>query len=106
MPRPETTNASRLVVPDYTSFCFVLIDAQALYNRALKVRSAVPHPKIMGIIRECGGKMHMSEGKVGLSMGILLQLIPYQKTGQMLRSISTNHFAIMMKPALFNEYRF
>lgn len=35
---------------------------QALYQRALKVRSAVPHPKIMGIIRECGGKMHMSEG--------------------------------------------
>lgn len=34
---------------------------QALYQRALKVRSAVPHPKIMGIIRECGGKMHMSE---------------------------------------------
>ncbi|KAJ4386277.1 COP9/signalosome complex subunit Csn2 [Gnomoniopsis smithogilvyi] len=34
---------------------------KALYQRALKVRSAVPHPKIMGIIRECGGKMHMSE---------------------------------------------
>jgi COP9 signalosome complex subunit 2 len=32
-----------------------------LYGRALQVRSAVPHPKIMGIIRECGGKMHMSE---------------------------------------------
>ncbi|KAK2836996.1 hypothetical protein FQN49_006509 [Arthroderma sp. PD_2] len=34
---------------------------KALYQRALQVRSAVPHPKIMGIIRECGGKMHMSE---------------------------------------------
>ena len=32
-----------------------------LYQRALQVRSAVPHPKVMGIIRECGGKMHMSE---------------------------------------------
>ncbi|KAK0730070.1 PCI domain-containing protein [Lasiosphaeris hirsuta] len=32
-----------------------------LYQRALKVRSAVPHPKIQGVIRECGGKMHMSE---------------------------------------------
>jgi len=32
-----------------------------LYERALQVRSAVPHPKVMGIIRECGGKMHMSE---------------------------------------------
>ncbi|KAL8906409.1 MAG: hypothetical protein Q9207_002070 [Kuettlingeria erythrocarpa] len=34
---------------------------KALYHRALSIRSAVPHPKIMGIIRECGGKMHMSE---------------------------------------------
>lgn len=34
---------------------------KALYQRALTVRSAVPHPKIMGIIRECGGKMHLSE---------------------------------------------
>ena len=39
------------------------ISTQALYQRALKVRSAVPHPKIMGIIRDCGGKMPMSEGK-------------------------------------------
>ena len=42
-----------------------LILRQGLYQRALKVRSAVPHPKIMGIIRECGGKMHMSEGTQG-----------------------------------------
>ncbi|KAH0534156.1 hypothetical protein FGG08_007247 [Glutinoglossum americanum] len=34
---------------------------KALYEKSLRVRSAVPHPKIMGIIRECGGKMHMSE---------------------------------------------
>ena len=32
-----------------------------LYNRALGVKSAIPHPRIMGIIRECGGKMHMVE---------------------------------------------
>lgn len=35
---------------------------KALYHRALKVRSAIPHPNIMGVIREAGGKMHMSEG--------------------------------------------
>jgi hypothetical protein len=32
-----------------------------LYNSALGVKSAIPHPRIMGIIRECGGKMHMAE---------------------------------------------
>ncbi|KAI9750490.1 MAG: hypothetical protein M1815_001765 [Lichina confinis] len=34
---------------------------KTLYQKALRVRSAIPHPKVMGIIRECGGKMHMSE---------------------------------------------
>jgi COP9 signalosome complex subunit 2 len=34
---------------------------KSLYHKALTVRSAVPHPKVQGIIRECGGKMHMSE---------------------------------------------
>ncbi|XP_017786958.1 PREDICTED: COP9 signalosome complex subunit 2-like [Nicrophorus vespilloides] len=30
-----------------------------LYERALKIRSAIPHPMIMSTIRECGGKMHL-----------------------------------------------
>lgn len=34
---------------------------KALYRQALNVKSAVPHPKIMGVIRECAGKMNMSE---------------------------------------------
>ena len=34
---------------------------KALYERSLRVRSAIPHPLIMGIIRECGGKMHLGE---------------------------------------------
>ncbi|ORZ16492.1 PCI domain-domain-containing protein [Absidia repens] len=32
-----------------------------LYQQCLHVRSAIPHPRIMGVIRECGGKMHMTE---------------------------------------------
>ncbi|GAA5799418.1 COP9 signalosome complex subunit 2 [Helicostylum pulchrum] len=32
-----------------------------LYQQCLSVKSAIPHPRIMGVIRECGGKMHMSE---------------------------------------------
>jgi COP9 signalosome complex subunit 2 len=32
-----------------------------LYHRALGVKSAIPHPRILGIIRECGGKMHMHD---------------------------------------------
>ena len=32
-----------------------------LYHRALTIKSAIPHPRILGVIRECGGKMHMHE---------------------------------------------
>ena len=32
-----------------------------MYQRALTVKSAIPHPRIMGVIRECGGKMHMHQ---------------------------------------------
>jgi len=32
-----------------------------LYTRALTIKSAIPHPRIMGVVRECGGKMHMRE---------------------------------------------
>ena len=32
-----------------------------VYQKCLLVKSAIPHPKIMGLIRECGGKMHMYE---------------------------------------------
>jgi COP9 signalosome complex subunit 2 len=42
---------------------------KTLYQRALMVKSAVPHPRIMGIIRECGGKMHMSEGNWNEALG-------------------------------------
>jgi COP9 signalosome complex subunit 2 len=34
---------------------------QQLYQQALMIKSAIPHPRIMGIIHECGGKMHMAE---------------------------------------------
>lgn len=34
-----------------------------LYRQCLHVKFAIPHPKIMGIIRECGGKMHMISSK-------------------------------------------
>lgn len=34
-----------------------------IYRECLSVKSAIPHPRIMGIVRECGGKMHMNESK-------------------------------------------
>ncbi|XP_060520161.1 COP9 signalosome complex subunit 2-like [Cylas formicarius] len=34
-----------------------------LYQKSLRIKSAVPHPLIMSIIRECGGKMHLRCGE-------------------------------------------
>ena len=39
------------------------VNLKSLYERALRIKSAIPHPRIIGLIRECGGKMHMSEHK-------------------------------------------
>ena len=65
--KPKTTKNSRywsspsssflLAVPKVNKYLFI----QELYHKALDIRSAIPHPRIMGIIRECGGKMHMRE---------------------------------------------
>lgn len=30
-----------------------------LYEKSLHIKSAIPHPLIMSVIRECGGKMHL-----------------------------------------------
>lgn len=38
---------------------------KALYEQSLHIKSAIPHPLIMGVIRECGGKMHLREGDFG-----------------------------------------
>ena len=39
------------------------VNLKSLYERALRIKSAIPHPRIIGLIRECGGKMHMTEHK-------------------------------------------
>lgn len=36
---------------------------KALYEQSLQVKSAIPHPLIMGVIRECGGKMHLRDAQ-------------------------------------------
>uniref|UniRef100_A0A915HZ14 COP9 signalosome complex subunit 2 n=1 Tax=Romanomermis culicivorax TaxID=13658 RepID=A0A915HZ14_ROMCU len=36
---------------------------KALYEQSLRIKSAIPHPLIMGVVRECGGKMHLREGQ-------------------------------------------
>ncbi|KAI8573308.1 hypothetical protein RHMOL_Rhmol01G0267500 [Rhododendron molle] len=53
----ETKDNKRLMSHEH----FIIGLMQQLYQKALSIKSAIPHPRIMGIIRECGGKMHMAE---------------------------------------------
>eukprot|EP00040_Diaphanoeca_grandis_P008265 m.44626 g.44626 ORF g.44626 m.44626 type:complete len:446 (+) comp19722_c1_seq1:176-1513(+) len=52
------------------------------YNRALKIKSAIPHPLIMGIIRECGGKMYLSEQQWDLAYSAFFEAFKnYDESG-------------------------
>jgi COP9 signalosome complex subunit 2 len=59
----ETRNFKKLKVlislPSYHASNLTRI--QEIYNATNDVRSAIPHPRIMGVIKECGGKMWMGE---------------------------------------------
>jgi hypothetical protein len=66
----EVSTFQLYVVSYCNSFCVCYVDwgaldcmdlLQQLYQQALTIKSAIPHPRIMGIIHECGGKMHMAE---------------------------------------------
>ncbi len=49
---------------------------QELYNRALAIKSAIPHPRIMAIIRECGGKMHMHDRAWSSAATAFFEVLP------------------------------
>jgi COP9 signalosome complex subunit 2 len=59
----ETRNFKKLkVIRSYSSFDrHSDTSEQEIYNASNSVRSAIPHPRIMGVIKECGGKMWMGE---------------------------------------------
>ena len=41
--------------------CLRRLHVQEIYNASNSVRSGIPHPRILGVIKECGGKMWMGE---------------------------------------------
>ncbi|PWN94983.1 putative COP9 signalosome complex subunit 2 [Tilletiopsis washingtonensis] len=52
------------------------------YDATLSVKSAIPHPRIMGVIRECGGKMHMAEKEWALAQIDFFQsFLSYDEAG-------------------------
>lgn len=62
----ETRNYKKLKVRDLSistqeGQTGMILFLQEIYNASNSIRSAIPHPRIMGIIKECGGKMWMGE---------------------------------------------
>ncbi len=49
---------------------------QQTYEATKQVRSALPHPRILGVIRECGGKMWMAESEPSRGVRPRLHLTP------------------------------
>ncbi len=65
------------------------------YLRALTVTSAIPHPHILGIIRECGGKMHMAERQWGEAATDFFESFKsYDEAGQSRRIQSLKYLVI------------
>ncbi|KAK6923306.1 Proteasome component (PCI) domain [Dillenia turbinata] len=70
--------------------------------KALTIKSAIPHPRIMGIIHECGGKMHMADDN-----GLKLQLISLKLSRIMMKlgisgASNSNRRTIMDDPFIRN----
>ncbi|OMJ27365.1 COP9 signalosome complex subunit 2 [Smittium culicis] len=38
-------------------------DLERIYLNCLSIKTAVPHPKLMGLVRETGGKIYMKKSK-------------------------------------------
>jgi len=59
----EITRSLRSIIRTLSFYDFVsyVRSLQEIYNAANDIRSAIPHPRIMGVIKECGGKMWMGE---------------------------------------------
>ena len=62
----ETKNYKKLKVCHLGSLrgSITNVSVKEIYNASNAVRSAIPHPRIMGVIKECGGKMWMGERKL------------------------------------------
>lgn len=71
------------------------IDTKETYHSAMSVKNAIPHPRTMGVIREYGGKMHMTESK---------WLLLTQKTGRPHKLISFRRSATMTKPEALSVF--
>jgi COP9 signalosome complex subunit 2 len=57
-----------------------------LYHQCLTVKSAIPHPRILGVVRECGGKMHMQEKQWELAQQDFFEAFKnYDEAGSMQR---------------------
>lgn len=59
------------------------------------MRSAIPHPRILGVIRECGGKMWMGESKFISDVGRMSFSQNLKSNGRKRLPISSSPSAIM-----------
>ncbi|GMR53391.1 hypothetical protein PMAYCL1PPCAC_23586, partial [Pristionchus mayeri] len=70
-------------------------ELKKLYEQSLCVKSAIPHPLIMGVIRECGGKMHLREGQFEKAHTDFFEAFKnYDESGSLRRSVCLNYLVL------------
>jgi len=76
----------------------------ALYEQSLNIRSAIPHPLILGTIRECGGKMHLRQGEFDKAHTDFFEAFKnYDESGSQRRISCLKYFVLtnmLMKSAI------
>ncbi|GMT28194.1 hypothetical protein PFISCL1PPCAC_19491, partial [Pristionchus fissidentatus] len=70
-------------------------ELKKLYEQSLCVKSAIPHPLIMGVIRECGGKMHLREGQFEKAHTDFFEAFKnYDESGSPRRAVCLNYLVL------------
>jgi hypothetical protein len=59
-----------------------------VYQRALRIKAGIPHPRTLAVMQECGGKMYMQEKDYDMAIQAFFQV------GRWASECSTRSFVI------------
>lgn len=78
-----------------------------LYTKTLSIKTAIPHPRILGVVRECGGKMYMREGQWDLAREDFFESFKnYDEAGSLHRVMVLKYYvlACMLSESKINAF--
>jgi hypothetical protein len=77
-----------------------------IYYASSSVKNAIPHPRILGVIKECGGKMWMRESERLFEQMEVIRLISMaQNNGNVPQKTSSSHSTTTTRQVHHSVYR-